>query len=86
MEVKWNMNNSGQDYNKEEQAIKALQKNYFLCAALTLAVGVGMLAFTSYKVIGIICIVLCVVFGGNGYRARCQAGHDRCIRERCDVI
>ena len=40
MEVKWNMNNSGQDYNKEEQAIKALQKNYFLCAALTLAVGV----------------------------------------------
>ena len=68
MEVKWNMNNSGQDYNKEEQAIKALQKNYFLCAALTLAVGVGvgMLAFTSYKVIGIICIVLCVVFGVMG--------------------
>ena len=60
------MNNSGQDYNKEEQAIKALQKNYFLCAALTLAVGVGMLAFTSYKVIGIICIVLCVVFGVMG--------------------
>lgn len=66
MEVKWNMNNSGQDYNKEEQAIKALQKNYFLCAALTLVVGVGMLAFTSYKVIGIICIVLCVVFGVMG--------------------
>lgn len=66
MEVKRNMNNSGQDYNKEEQAIKALQKNYFLCAALTLAVGVGMLAFTSYKVIGIICIVLCVVFGVMG--------------------
>ncbi len=28
--------------------------------------GVGMLAFTSYKVIGIICIVLCVVFGVMG--------------------
>ena len=78
------MNNSGQDYNKEEQAIKALQKNYFLCAALTLAVGVGMLAFTSYKVNNMHRAV-CGIWG-NGYRARCQAGHDRCIRGWCDVI
>ena len=72
------MNNSGQDYNKEEQAIKALQKNYFLCAALTLAVGVGMLAFTSYKVIGIICIVLCVVFGVMGIEIGRASCGERC--------